>query len=244
MQNLLWTFFIALKVCLTPKGLERHQASGTHLNTLKLTSNDNIRKIYTEHVKDGIAEVEGNMVGQNETREGQHDYVLPCGWALKATSKRTTRSPEVRAYIQAIFDLGQATNEKANAVNVSKDMRTATDDKGNLLFEEKDWLQPSQVKNLFSTMAKEAKKPGEKRLFSETDFDQDSDAENEDHSQQNDMLNYIIDNTTGMTHPVIFQNINLCQKKGGLKRYGEKKLQSTLSEETAHPTVHLHLKER
>ena len=159
--------------------------------------------------------------------EGQQDYVLPCGWALKATSKQTTRSPEVRAYIQAIFHIGQATNKKANAVNVSKDMRTATDDKGNLLFEEKHWLQPSQVKNLFSTMAKEAKKPGEKRLVPETDFGQnDSDTENEDDSQENDMLNHIIGNTSGMTHPVIYQNINLCQKKGGLKRYGGKKLQS------------------
>ncbi len=54
----------------------------------------------------------------------------------------------------------------------------------------------------------------------------DSDNENEDDSPKNDMLNHIIDNTTGMAHPVIYQNINLSQKKGGLKRYGEKKLQS------------------
>ena len=37
------------------------------------------------------------------------------------------------------------TDEKANAVNISNSMRTATDDKENLLFEEKDWLQPNQA---------------------------------------------------------------------------------------------------
>ena len=47
-------------------------------------------------------------------------------------------------------------------------------------------------------MAKAAKKPGQKRLVSETDFGQeDSDVDgNEDDSQENEMLNCIIDNAT------------------------------------------------
>ncbi len=62
---------------------------------------------------------------------GQQDYVLPCGWALKQASKRRPHSAEVRAYIQyvqPVFDIGQATNEKANATKVVQDKRTGTDD--------------------------------------------------------------------------------------------------------------------
>ncbi len=70
-------------------------------------------------------------------------------------------SKEVVAYIQSIFDIGEKTKEKANASTVAQDMRTATDDDGNLPFSEKDWLEPNQVKNLFSSIAKKAKIPGQ-----------------------------------------------------------------------------------
>ncbi len=189
-----------MKVCTTPRGLEIHQASGNHHKFGKLTSSDKIRKIYTRHIEEGIAQVEGNMAGQDDTSVGQQEYILPCGWALKQASKRKPHNAEVRAYIQAIFDIGQATNEKANATKVAQDMRTATDDKGNLLFQEKHWLQPSQIKSLFGSMAKAAKKPGQKRLVSDTDFGQDDSDEDE-----NEMLNHLMDNTTGMAHPVVIQ---------------------------------------
>ncbi len=57
-------------------------------------------------------------------------------------------------------------------------------------------------------MAKAAKKPV---LVSDTDFGQEEsdENENEDDSQENEMLNYITDNTTGTTHPVVYQDINL-----------------------------------
>ncbi len=65
-------------------------------------------------------------------------------------------------------------------------------------------------------MAKDAKKPGQKKLVPETNFGQeDSDVdENKNDSQENEMLNYIIDNANSMTRPVIYQDINLCEKKG------------------------------
>ena len=88
-------------------------------------------------MNDGISQAEGHIRGLEERSAGHKDYDLPCGWALKTPSKRTPHNPAVRAYIQAIFDLGEATKEKANAVKVAQDMRAATDDNGNLLFEEK-----------------------------------------------------------------------------------------------------------
>ena len=71
---------------------------------------------------------------------------------------------------------------------------------------------------------------GQKRLVSETDFGQESaDAdEPEDNPEENEILQNIMENTTAMTHPVIFQNINLCEKRSKLGRYGEKKLKSMM----------------
>ncbi len=226
------------QLCVTPTGLAKHQASGAHRTTVKMTTSDRVKRMYSSHVKDAISEVEHNMEQQEETTAAGPSYVLPCGWALKKKPTHRQNSKEVIAYIQAIFDIGKKTKEKANATTVSQDMRTATDDDGNLLFSEKDWLQPNQVKNLFSSMAKKAKTSGQKRLVSETDFGQKStDAdEPEDNPEENEMLQNIIENTTAMTHPVIFQNINLCEKRSKLGKYGEKKVKSMVEALELSPT--------
>ncbi len=93
---------------------------------------------------------------------------------------------------------------------------------------------------MFSTMAKKAKQPGGKRTFSQTDvaqedtdqtLDEESDSEDNEETEDNEdetdeMRRNILENTVPMTHPTIFQNINLCEKRNGLNRYGEKKLRS------------------
>ncbi len=55
-------------------------------------------------------------------------------------------------------------------------------------------------------------------------MDEDSDNDYNEDNEENEMLRNILENTISMTHPIIFQNINLCEKRNGLKRYGEKKL--------------------
>ena len=156
-------------MCTTIAGLRKHQASGAHKKTAKLTSDDRIRQAYSNEVHEGIAKVEDEMQREQTNITGHPDYVLPVGWALKKPPKKTQHDPKVKAYIQAIFDIGQTTKEKANATKVSQDLRSATDDNGNVLFQEKNWLTPNQIKNMFSTMAKKAKQPKGKRTFSQTD---------------------------------------------------------------------------
>ncbi len=150
-------------------------------------------------MKDAITEVEHTMEQQESTSAGP-SYILPCGWALKKKTAHRQNSKEVIAYIQSIFDIGEKTKEKANATTVAQDMRTATDDDGNLLFAEKDWLQANQIKNLFGSMAKKAKMSGQKMLVSETDFGQESadGDEHEDVQEENEMLANIPQNTTSI----------------------------------------------
>ena len=201
-------------MCITPAGLAKHQASGAHKTATKMSTSERIKKTYSSHVKDAITEVEHTMEQQESASAGP-SYVLPCGWALKKKPTHRQNSKEVIAYIQAIFDIGEKTKEKANATTVAQDMRTATDDDGNLLFAEKDWLQANHIKNLFSSMAKTAKMSGQERLVSETDFGQEPSDVDEaaDNQEDNEMLQNILQNTTSMAHPVIFQNIIYVKKE-------------------------------
>ncbi len=211
--------------------LAKHHASGAHQTTLKISTSDHTKKTYSYQAITAISattEVEHTME-QHEGPSAGASYILPSGWALKKKTTHRQYSKEVIAYIQSICDIGEKTKEKANATTVAQDMRTATDDDGNLPFAEKDWLQANQIKNLFSPMAKKAKMSGQKTLVSESDFGQESAGgdKHEDDQEENDMLKNILQSTTSMRHPVIFQNINFCQKRtNGLGRYGEKKLTS------------------
>ena len=72
-------------------------------------------------------------------------------------------------------------------------------------------------------MAKKLKKPWQKRKVSETDFGGELTEEEESEDEQdNEMLENILENTTSMIHPVVYQNIYLCEKKATQARYGDK----------------------
>ena len=95
------------------------------------------------------------------------------------------------------------------------------DDHGNLLFTKKDWFEPKQIKSLFAPWLK---KPWQKRKVSENAFGGElTEEEESEEEEDNEMLENIVENTTSMTHPVVYQNIDLCEKRGTLARYGDKK---------------------
>ena len=72
--------------------------------------------------------------------------VLQEGWALKVP-KRAIRFPEkVRNYLEEKFDVGYATGHKADPVQVSIDMRCATDELGKPLFAASECLQTQQIR--------------------------------------------------------------------------------------------------
>ncbi len=57
----------------------------------------------------------------------------------------------------------------------------------------------------------------------------------------NDMLIDIMENTTSMKHPVIFQSINLCQKRDSqsINRHGEKRLKCMVESVDLSPLVQI-----
>ena len=82
------------------------------------------------------------------------DQPVSVGWALPKPRAGYSRFNEkVKNYLTIRFDLGEQTGRKADPQQVSNDMRKATDEQSNRLFDSKEWLTKSQVRGFFSRLA-------------------------------------------------------------------------------------------
>ncbi|XP_063418195.1 uncharacterized protein LOC134700982 [Mytilus trossulus] len=77
---------------------------------------------------------------------------LSLGWALKKDRKNHRFSEKVKVYLKGVFDEGESSGNKANPVNVSRNMRVCHDGDGMKMFTPKEYLQPSQITSYFSRL--------------------------------------------------------------------------------------------
>jgi len=81
------------------------------------------------------------------------------GWTLPKPRAGSSRFTEkVKNYLTARFDLGEQTRRKAGPHRVSNDMRKATDEQNNRLFDRKEWLTKSKVQGVFFPPCSDHKK--------------------------------------------------------------------------------------
>ena len=76
-------------------------------------------------------------------------------WALKSSQSRHTKFTEnQKQYLNAKFQIGKRTREKAEPTEVSKAMRTEKDSNGERLFNYGDFLRTQQINSsYFSRLA-------------------------------------------------------------------------------------------
>lgn len=72
------------------------------------------------------------------------------GWALRAAKKYYRFSDKQKAYLMAIFLIGQTTGRKLDAEIVAREMRRARGTDGVRLFQASEFLHASQVASFFS----------------------------------------------------------------------------------------------
>ena len=63
----------------------------------------------------------------------------PMGWALKTVNKPSRMEDHVKAYLVQKFDTGCRTGQKADPVQVAREMKIVKDDAGDLLFTPQEW---------------------------------------------------------------------------------------------------------
>lgn len=78
--------------------------------------------------------------GPSSTRERRN-----IGWALKST-KRTTRMEEkVKSFLVQKFDQGVAGGQKADPIQVAREMKSIRDSSGKLQFTPDEWRTAHQI---------------------------------------------------------------------------------------------------
>ena len=58
----------------------------------------------------------------------------PMGWALKEDRRNVRFNEKVKAYLKGIFEAGERSGRKANALDISRNMRVCLDDDGGKMF--------------------------------------------------------------------------------------------------------------
>ena len=135
------------------------------------------------------------------------DQAVNIGWALpKPRTGSSKFSEKVKNYLTARFDLGEQTGRKADPQQVSNDMRKATDEQNNRLFDRKEWLTKSQVQGFFSRLAATRRRqqdPTEVDLNSRDLLREEEEADRQ----------YLIEEVTQELrprHPLSYDAFNLC----------------------------------
>ena len=142
--------------------------------------------------------------------------VLQKGWALKVP-KRATRFPDrkqrVRNYLQEKFDVGNATGNKADPLQVSIDMRCARDELGRRLFAASECLQTQQICSFFSRLAAAQRKKVQSpaNLIEDEVRDLESDTQAEQYETELQELHEGIIAEVAEKHPICYERFNLCE---------------------------------
>ena len=77
--------------------------------------------------------------------------IVEEGWALKETKKLHRFTETQKAYLEAKFNIGQATRgRKLDCETVAREMRRSTGPDGNRLFRVSEFLTAQQVSSFFS----------------------------------------------------------------------------------------------
>jgi hypothetical protein len=93
----------------------------------------------------------GGVVTQSTACSNNQDIeTLPMCWALQKRVSTGNFPEEVKNYLTAINDLGEA---MADPMQASVDMRMARDESGEQIFLHEDWLTKTQIKSFFSCLA-------------------------------------------------------------------------------------------
>ena len=74
----------------------------------------------------------------------------PLGWALKVTKRPTRITDNVKTFLMEKFEEGVRTGNKADPVQVAREMKTLRNEDGQPTFKPEEWRTAQQISSLFS----------------------------------------------------------------------------------------------
>ena len=200
--------------------LEIHAEIGNHGNRpMSESFYDRMRREWAERFSTvDPVQADGSSVGSLRNSEETADASpsdLSQGWALSKPRIATRFTPNVKAYLNAKFELGEKTGLKADPNQVSADMRNARDEENNRRFSREEWLTKNQIKSYFSRMASARRKGQETDDVDDQAELEDIPGEEEENSRQQVISNIIEE--IGLRHPIFYDVYDLCEYQKGSK---------------------------
>ena len=139
----------------TRKEAEEHMDAGKHLRESDCGSVSDMAKkkwasqVTEVHVASGEAQrIPFEQSGPLSTTECRSE-----GWALKTTKRSPRVGENVKAFLIQKFNQGAAGRQKADPVQVAREMKCARDSSGTLKFKPEEWRTAQQISGFFSRMS-------------------------------------------------------------------------------------------
>ncbi|XP_033762985.1 uncharacterized protein LOC117344356 [Pecten maximus] len=155
------------KMFQTTNGLDNHLFTGKHVYSLqKKSTYDEIRLKWVEKcnslLKDTLpAKPDDDELKLSLCQTNETIATVSIGWAMKKNRKVARYSEAIKKYLTDIYEEGEQTNIKSNAIDVSRKMKSIRDSNGHLLFKATERLQPSQIAAYFSRLTVLSRKRGQ-----------------------------------------------------------------------------------
>ena len=139
------------------------------------------------------------------------------GWALKVAREKKRFESNVRYFLIEKFEDGEKSGNKADPMSVSREMKTKRDGNGRLLFQPNEWKTAQQIKSFFSRYSAKVRQMRAGGLEPRRDFNVGMDEDNEDigaleqEINRLDLRNAIDSEIARPEHPIIVNEVNICQ---------------------------------
>ena len=136
------------------------------------------------------------------------------GWALKSTKWTTRMEEKVKAFLVQKCHQGVAGGQKADPIQVAREMKTIRDSSGKLQFKPDEWGTAQQISSFFARMSalqrqRQADETESKEEQEITDEDLTA-LESEDHIQAIRQEVYR-DIEQATSHPIQIEAVNVCE---------------------------------
>ena len=155
---------------------------------------------------------------ENSSRSARVPAHRPLGWALKVTKRPTRMTDKVKTFLTKKFEEGVRTGNKADPVQVAREMKTLRDEDGQSTFKPEEWRTAQQISSLFSRQTAVQRHRGV-----DTEVIPEEDIEAAESEMTLDTLrSLVMDDLCKSSHPIIVGASNVCElvktkKLGSLK---------------------------
>ena len=131
----------------------------------------------------------------------------PLGWALKVTKRPTRMTDNVKTFLMEKFEEGVRTGNKADPVQVAREMKTLRNEEGQPTFKPEEWRTAQQISSLFSRQT-----AAQRHRAVDAEEIPDEDIEAAESEMALDTLRSLVMNDMGKpSHPIAVGDRNICE---------------------------------